>query len=381
MLVQSALSSLFARANEVGVAGTFQFVFSGQQHFWVRAPACTQVHAGMHSQADVTIAMDTSVFLAIMQGQSDIEALFAQGQLKIDGRLGLATLLPRLVSRALHGGDGERVEMDRRYPARPRFSEQLSARLDMRGGIERRTARQLSVHEFTTRYRAAGKPLVLSSALDDWPLAKMSMGQALEHFADVQGISRHGHYADHAFSSEREFKATRVVDFVAGMEQASKPTGDEPAVYMGNNQVPQQWLQLIRFPELFERAQYIAPRFWLGPKGTLTPLHRDDSDNLFAQVWGEKSMLLAAPHHREALGSWATSPDGGLEGCDFNPDKPNWEDFPTARNVEFLPVRLRPGDLLFLPEGWFHQVTSLSTSLSINFWTRSVRVPAEACVG
>ncbi len=192
MLVQSALSSLFARANEVGVAGTFQFVFSGQQHFWVRAPACTQVHAGMHSQADVTIAMDTSVFLAIMQGQSDIEALFAQGQLKIDGRLGLATLLPRLVSRALHGGDGERVEMDRRYPARPRFSEQLSARLDMRGGIERRTARQLSVHEFTTRYRAAGKPLVLSSALDDWPLAKMSMGQALEHFADVQGISRHG---------------------------------------------------------------------------------------------------------------------------------------------------------------------------------------------
>lgn len=207
------------------------------------------------------------------------------------------------------------------------------------------------------------------------------MGQALEHFADVQGISRHGYYADHAFSSGREFKATRVVDFVAGMEPADQPASDEPAAYMGNNQLPRQWLHLIQFPEWFERSQYIAPRFWLGPKGTLTPLHRDDSDNLFAQVWGEKLILLAAPHHREALGSWATSPDGGLEGCDFNPDKPNWEDFPTARNVEFLPVQLGPGDLLFLPEGWFHQVTSLSTSLSINFWTRSVRVPAEVCVG
>ncbi|MFJ4391798.1 cupin-like domain-containing protein [Pseudomonas soli] len=381
MLVQSALLSLFARANEVGVAGIFQFVFSRQQHFWVRAPACTQVYMGVHPQADVTIAMDTSVFLAIMRGQSDIEALFAQGQLKIDGRLGLATLLPRLVSRALHGGDGQRVEMDRRYPALARFSEQLSARLDMQGGIERRCARQLSVEEFTTRYRTVGRPLVLSSALDDWPLAKMSMGQALEHFTDVQGISRHGDYADHAFSSGREFRTTRILDFVTEMEQTAQVSGGEHGAYMGNNQVPRQWLDLIRFPELFDRSLYITPRFWLGPKGTLTPLHRDDTDNLFAQVWGEKLMLLAAPHHREALGSWATSPDGGLEGCDFNPGKPNWEDFPTARRVDFFPVRLGPGDLLFLPEGWFHQVTSLSTSLSINFWTHSLRSRRETEIG
>ncbi|MFS0828792.1 cupin-like domain-containing protein [Pseudomonas phoenicis] len=381
MLLQSALSSLFARANEVGVAGIFQFVFSGQQHFWVRAPASAQVHTGRHPQADVTIAMDTSVFLSIMRGKSDIEALFAQGQLKISGRLGLATLLPQLVNRALYGGGGERVEMDRRYPARPRFSEQLSASLDKHDVIERRAAQQISVHEFTNQYRAVGKPLVLSSALDDWPLAKMSVEQALEHFSDVQGISRHGQYADRAFLSEREFKAVKVVDFVAGMKHASQPTSDEPAAYMGNNQLPRQWMHLIRFPELFERSQYIAPRFWLGPVGTLTPLHRDDSDNLFAQVWGEKSILLAAPHHREALGSWATSPDGGLEGCDFNPGKPNWEDFPAARNVDFLHVRLGPGDLLFLPEGWFHQVSSLTMSLSINFWTHSVRVPGKDCFG
>lgn len=381
MLVQSALSSLFARASGVGVAGIFQFVFSGQQHFWVHASACTQVRTGLHPQADVTIAMDTSVFLAIMQGNSDIEALFAQGQLRISGRLGLATLLPRLVNRALHGGGGERVEMDRRYPARPRFSEQLSVSLDMRGGIERRAARTISIDEFTNRYRSVGRPLVLSSALDDWPLMSLSIDQALEHFSNVQGLSRHGRYTDHAFSSGRDFKAMSVVDFVAGMKDEGQPTGTEPAAYMGNNQLPQQWLHLIRFPELFDRAQYIAPRFWLGPMGTLTPLHRDDTDNLFAQVWGEKSILLAAPHHREALGSWATSPDGGLEGCDFNPDHPNWKDFPAARNVGFLRVRLRPGDLLFLPEGWFHQVSSLTMSLSINFWTRSIRTPTGACVG
>lgn len=69
---------------------------------------------------------------------------------------------------------------------------------------------------------------------------------------------------------------------------------------MGNNRAPVQLLQLIKFPDYFKRSLYLPPRFWLGPKGTLTPLHRDDSDNLFAQVWGEKTILLAAPRRTTA---------------------------------------------------------------------------------
>ncbi|MNC69700.1 hypothetical protein D3C75_1204230 [compost metagenome] len=102
-------------------------------------------------------------------------------------------------------------------------------------------------------------------------------------------------------------------------------------------------------------------------------MHRDDADNLFAQVWGDKSFILAAPHHRPALGTWSTSPKGGLDGCDFNPDAPDYQRFPDARGVTFLRVLLQAGDLLFLPEGWFHQVESVSTSLSVNFWVNSGR--------
>ncbi|MNJ34203.1 SCP-2 sterol transfer family protein [compost metagenome] len=374
MPLQSALSSLFAGANTVGVAGTFQFVFSDQERFWVSMPTSCQAQPGLHPKADVTIALEKPVFLAIMQGLADIEALFAQGQLKIDGHIGLATLLPQLVSTVLHpAGDAQQVQMNRRYPAVPRASEQLSAKLDLQGGIERRPARHVSAHEFNAQYRAKGIPLVLTEALDDWPLFRMPRAAALEHFADVQGITRHGQYVHKAFSSEREFRTTTVRDFVAYMEQPSGQDLDKPPTYMGNNQVPRQWLHLIRFPEYFDRSLYIPPRFWLGPKGTLTPLHRDDTDNMFAQVWGEKLILLVAPHHREALGSWATSPHGGLEGCNFDPENPDLEAFPAARAVMFLPVHLGPGDLLFLPEGWFHQVKSLSVSLSVNFWVNSVR--------
>lgn len=41
--------------------------------------------------------------------------------------------------------------------------------------------------------------------------------------------------------------------------------------------------------------------------------------------------------------------------------------------MTFLRIVLEAGDLLFLPEGWFHQVESVSTSLSVNFWVNCAR--------
>ena len=40
---------------------------------------------------------------------------------------------------------------------------------------------------------------------------------------------------------------------------------------------------------------------------------------------------------------------------------------------DFAKLEYKGGDLLFLPEGWFHQVESVSTSLSVNFWVNSGR--------
>jgi hypothetical protein len=374
MQVQSALSTLFAGANSVGVAGIFQFVFSDQERYWIRTSISNLAQLGVHPEADVTIELKESVFLAIVQGLVNIEELFAQGQLKITGNIGLATLLPSLVSDSLHPAAAKmEVEMNRRYPALPRFSEQLSASVNLNGSIDRRPKNQVSMNEFNVRYRARGIPLVFTQALNDWPLFSMPRDTALEQFANLQGITRHGDYAHKAFSSERDFRTTAMLDFIAAMDEAPCHVVAGPPAYMGNNLVPKQLLPLIRFPDYFKRSLYIQPRLWLGPKGTLTPLHRDDSDNLFAQVWGEKSMLLAAPHHRIALGSWSTSPHGGLEGCDFDPSNPNFEEYPAAKHVSFFAVHLKPGDLLFLPEGWFHQVRSLTSSLSINFWINSVR--------
>ena len=375
MDLQPVLSKLFVNAGSVGIEGVFQFIFGTEQAIWSDVQASTVTESGRHAQPDVTIEVSTNDFLGIMSGAANVEELFASGRLKILGNMGLATLLPQIIDSARRGNDKPaKVDMNQRYPTPPRLSEQVSASLPTQRSVERRPRSEVTVSEFRNHYLLEGIPLVISDALQDWPLFNMSREQSLSHFAELQGITRHGDYVKKTFSTDRDFRSTSMADFIASLEKpASKGTDGQPPAYMGNNILPAQLLAQIDYPPYFERSLYVAPRIWIGPKGTLTPLHRDDTDNLFAQVWGQKSFILAAPHHRPALGTWSTSPKGGLDGCDFNPDAPDYQRFPAAKDVTFMRIVLQAGDLLFLPEGWFHQVESVTTSLSVNFWVNSGR--------
>jgi hypothetical protein len=91
---------------------------------------------------------------------------------------------------------------------------------------------------------------------------------------------------------------------------------------------------------------------WLGPRGTLTRLHHDGTNNLFCQVLGEKRLALVPP--------WETSIMATAFGY-YARERPTAAHLsPSVKTVE-----LAPGDAIFLPVGWWHEVESLSPSLSL----------------
>ncbi len=86
---------------------------------------------------------------------------------------------------------------------------------------------------------------------------------------------------------------------------------------------------------------------WIGPAGTHTRAHFDPHNVLLVQVQGRKRVRLAPPPPPEA----ATTLDGWyLRGA--------LED---AQDVE-----LGPGDALFLPAGWLHEVRALAPSITLS---------------
>jgi hypothetical protein len=100
---------------------------------------------------------------------------------------------------------------------------------------------------------------------------------------------------------------------------------------------------------------------FISGRGAKTRLHRDPwtSEALLCQFYGEKRIILYSPDQEVYL----------VKGKNFvNIEDPDQEEFPLFPNAKptFEDV-LRPGEILFIPGGWFHDVTSITDSISITW--------------
>lgn len=109
-----------------------------------------------------------------------------------------------------------------------------------------------------------------------------------------------------------------------------------------------------------ESAKSDDIHLWLGPKGSVTPLHRDQNNIYLAQILGRKRVRL--------LSSLALDRVYNEQGHHslINLDAIDLERFDRARNLKFMEAVIAPGDLLFIPVAWWHHVTSLDISISIS---------------
>lgn len=213
---------------------------------------------------------------------------------------------------------------------------------------------------FRERARA-GLPFIMTGMASRWPLAAMDMEGLRQHFGALPVRARVGDYINTAFAPDRAMQDMTLVDY---LEQALRDESGLPP-YLGNLEL-RALNALCHWPGFFEKMG--PPRFWIGPAGCITPLHCDYDDNVFAQLWGRKRVWLAPPHHDQYL--YPKEANAILFGSPFDPDHPDLERFPLARQAALVCCEVQPGEMLYIPAGWYHQVSSLTFSLSSNRWAR-----------
>jgi len=220
------------------------------------------------------------------------------------------------------------------------------------------------------RARAAeGLPFLMSGVVKRWPLCALSPAEMRARFGDVPVRARVGDYVATAFAPDRAMQDMSLRDY---LDISAAPASDLPP-YVGNLEL-RELNGMCHWPAYFEKMG--PPRFWLGPARTVTPLHCDYDDNIFAQIWGSKRIFLAPPHHDEFLYTREANPV--LFGSPFDPEAPDYEAFPLARQAAVAEVVVQPGDMLYVPAGWYHQVRALSFSLSSNRWARAMPLALQA---
>jgi Cupin-like domain len=119
-------------------------------------------------------------------------------------------------------------------------------------------------------------------------------------------------------------------------------------------------------PPWYRRAPLRA-LLWLGVLGTSCGLHADVTPNCNVQVIGRKSFILFSPSQTRLLYRARRSTH-----CGFDPNDPNYERYPLAERARGMECTLEAGDALYIPVGWYHQVTVVSLwAINVNFfWPR-----------
>jgi hypothetical protein len=261
--------------------------------------------------------------------------------------------------------------------------------------VPRVRGEDLAPADFCSQYVDRGRPVLLAGAAAEWPALRT---WSVEHLAQRVGDRTVDVALGVEESSEPTVKAsvglvdlarqisaseTQAPDGVPSSSSSSGGAGGELGLFRGPVYLKQT--DLFRLdPSLKDdldmggllgnRCLCSSTHYcWVGPRGAVTGLHNDDEDNLLAQLCGRKRVLIYEPAERPNL--YVNSKyDSGTECCDACPVAPDLARHPLLRNARPpLAVTLEPGDALFLPKFWFHHVTSLSTTISVNLFFSTPR--------
>ena len=105
-------------------------------------------------------------------------------------------------------------------------------------------------------------------------------------------------------------------------------------------------------------------KLWIGPEKSRTPLHKDRPDNLAIQIHGNKKWMFFNKKDNKYL-------------CfDDNNSKLEWSNYsignifscPSAILSKKYEITMTPGDMLYLPSQWAHDVENVTDSIMMNLW-------------
>ncbi|XP_059152927.1 bifunctional peptidase and arginyl-hydroxylase JMJD5-like isoform X2 [Physella acuta] len=106
---------------------------------------------------------------------------------------------------------------------------------------------------------------------------------------------------------------------------------------------------------------------WLGSGKAKSVLHYDDLDNILCLLDGKKNFFLVDKAFKSDVEADGFVQSEGYSLVDV--DKVDFEKFPRLANIEWYQANLSKGDCLYVPKGWYHQVTSSGVRhLAINLW-------------
>jgi jumonji domain-containing protein 7 len=141
-----------------------------------------------------------------------------------------------------------------------------------------------------------------------------------------------------------------------------------------------------------------AINFWLGNSASVTALHKDNYENIYVQILGQKHFVLLPPADapcvneksvlagtyapKDAAAATNETSEGLVIAIDapqtyvpfatWDPDRASVNTTPYSQYAQPMRVTLEEGDMLYLPALWYHKVSQSCNEeglcCAVNYW-------------
>lgn len=239
--------------------------------------------------------------------------------------------------------------------------------------------RQLDKHknidcdDFKKRYLGKKKPVIISNSFKCKALEKWSIRYLKELYPNKMVTLTVLNPAFNILGSNIKMKLPEAIDLMQNNSDENKKH------YLMQRALNEEFPELvpdINTPKYLENhCAHI--NLWLGEKNINTKPHYDYYDNFLTQIFGRKRVKLFAPTDTQYMHGYSTNDTMTVEGVKYpsvhsshiaDTDLVDIKEFPNIKFTTPFEGILNPGDLLYIPAGWWHEVKSLDVTMSINFW-------------
>jgi cupin-like protein len=250
--------------------------------------------------------------------------------------------------------------------------------------LSRVSVRDLSVQRFLTEYVRQNQPVVVTGSLDSWNIESMWTPAALESLFGEETVQVYNNYFDlQTLMPLAEYLARNF-----GHSSSSRDA-DLPYVrwYTKLRDVEFCWADEVFLrlqdrwclPEFLPGTDYALPfvrpgraanpvsdpfpakALFIAPLGARTSLHVDPwaSCAVLCQLYGRKRWYLYSPDQASYLQN-----EFGV----VDVTRPDRSKFPAFDRAQLTATSaLKPGEVIYVPHGWFHQVECESDSVSLTW--------------
>ncbi|KFF04710.1 cupin-like domain-containing protein [Flavobacterium reichenbachii] len=227
--------------------------------------------------------------------------------------------------------------------------------------IER--VKKISKSDFITQYVKKQIPVVVEELIEDWPAYhKWKLSYIKEIAGDTIVPLYDNRPVNHKEGFNEAHTKMKMSDYINLLEE--KPTNYRIFLYNLIKEVPTLKNDFL-WPDIGLKLVKQLPMLFFGGESSKVFMHYDiDYSNiLHFHFHGEKQCMLFAPSQSKFM---YKVPHALISREDIDFDQPDYEKFPALKNAEGYITNLKHGEMLYMPEGYWHYMKYLSPGFSMS---------------